>query len=187
MGEKNCELNETHIQDICNLITEPEANEQSKIFTNEAFGYQKVIVERPLRLSVDLTEKYLRRLERLCTEAKETALYSVVEAVACEIGEGPHLNYNSFLDAVEAKAKNMAVKLPAKSKYFMKANLAIIDESAEPVIKKIYKAGKAEPNSLTRHFYKPIPLRTLDEIKADIFAIEQETEGLQEEIVGEAE
>ena len=40
--------------------------------------------------------------------------------------------------------------------------------------------------SFTKHFYKPIPMRTLDEIKADIFAIEQETEGLLEEIVGEA-
>ena len=148
----------------------------------------------------------------------------------------------------------MAVKLPAKSKNFMKGNLEVIDESAEPVIKKIHKAGKAESNplyglydtmidgkkvvveyepdtnlrdseqvplledggiaafierevlpytpdawvdgsktqigyeiSFTKHFYKPIPMRTLDEIKADIFAIEQETEGLLEEIVGEAE
>jgi type I restriction enzyme M protein len=254
MGKKNCELNETHIQDICNLINQPEETKQSKIFTNEAFGYQKVIVERPLCLSVNLTEKILRRFERLCTEAKETTLYSVVEAVAGEIGEGPHLNYNSFLDAIESKAKDMAVKLPAKSKNFMKANLAVIDESAEPVIKKIHKTGKAESNQLygfydtiidgkkvvveyepdtnlrdseqvplledggitafierevlpytpdawvdgsktqigyeisfTKHFYKPIPMRTLDEIKADIFAIEQETEGLLEEIVGEAE
>jgi type I restriction enzyme M protein len=30
-------------------------------------------------------------------------------------------------------------------------------------------------------------MRTLAEIKADIFALEQETEGLLEEIVGEAE
>ena len=148
MGKKNCELNEAHIQDICNLITEPEETEQSKVFTNEAFGYQKVIVERPLRLSVQLTQKSLRRFERLSTEAKETALYSVVKAVADEIGEGPHQNYNSFIDAVEAKAKDMAVKLPAKSRNFIKANLAFIDESAEPVINKIHKAGKAEPNSL---------------------------------------
>ena len=41
--------------------------------------------------------------------------------------------------------------------------------------------------SFTRHFYRPAPMRTLDEIKADIFAIEQETEGLLEEIVGEIE
>ena len=32
--------------------------------------------------------------------------------------------------------------------------------------------------SFTRHFYKPQPLRTLDEISADILAIEREAEGL---------
>ena len=38
--------------------------------------------------------------------------------------------------------------------------------------------------SFTRHFYKPQPLRTLEEIRADILALEQETEGLLAEIVG---
>lgn len=37
--------------------------------------------------------------------------------------------------------------------------------------------------SFTRHFYKPQPLRTLDEIRADIVALEKETEGLPGEIV----
>jgi type I restriction enzyme M protein len=32
--------------------------------------------------------------------------------------------------------------------------------------------------SFTRHFYKPQPLRTLDEIAADILAVEREAEGL---------
>ena len=32
--------------------------------------------------------------------------------------------------------------------------------------------------SFTRHFYKPQPLRPLEEIRADILAIEQEAEGL---------
>lgn len=41
--------------------------------------------------------------------------------------------------------------------------------------------------SFTRHFYKPAPMRTLDKIKADIYALEQETEGLLEQIVGEAD
>ncbi|MBE9197107.1 SAM-dependent DNA methyltransferase, partial [Synechocystis sp. LEGE 06083] len=41
--------------------------------------------------------------------------------------------------------------------------------------------------SFTRHFYKPVPMRTLDEIKADIYALEQEAEGLLEQIVGEVE
>jgi len=38
--------------------------------------------------------------------------------------------------------------------------------------------------SFTRHFYKPQPLRTLEEISADILAIEKEAEGLLDEIVG---
>jgi type I restriction enzyme M protein len=37
--------------------------------------------------------------------------------------------------------------------------------------------------SFTRHFYKPQPLRTLDEISADILAIEQEAEGLLDDLL----
>lgn len=38
--------------------------------------------------------------------------------------------------------------------------------------------------SFTRYFCKPQPLRTLVEIRADILAVERETEGLLAEIVG---
>jgi type I restriction enzyme M protein len=38
--------------------------------------------------------------------------------------------------------------------------------------------------SFTRHFYKPQPLRTLEEISADILAIEKEAEGLLDEVIG---
>ena len=38
--------------------------------------------------------------------------------------------------------------------------------------------------SFTRYFYKPQPLRTLNEIQADILALEEETEGLLGEIIG---
>lgn len=38
--------------------------------------------------------------------------------------------------------------------------------------------------SFTRHFYKPPQLRTLDEIRREIQAVEQETEGLLSEILG---
>jgi type I restriction enzyme M protein len=39
--------------------------------------------------------------------------------------------------------------------------------------------------SFTRYFYKPQPLRTLEEIRADILALEKETEGLLSEILAE--
>ncbi len=38
--------------------------------------------------------------------------------------------------------------------------------------------------SFTRYFYKPQPLRSLEEIRADILALEKESEGLLGEIVG---
>jgi type I restriction enzyme M protein len=40
--------------------------------------------------------------------------------------------------------------------------------------------------SFTRYFYKPHKLRSLEEIRADILALEKESEGLIAEIVGAA-
>ena len=40
--------------------------------------------------------------------------------------------------------------------------------------------------SFTRYFYKPKPMRSLEEIRGDILALEQETEGLLGEILGGA-
>jgi len=50
LGKKNCELTEDDIQRICDTFIAFEETEQSKIFPNEAFGYWKVTVERPLRV-----------------------------------------------------------------------------------------------------------------------------------------
>ena len=57
------------------------------------------------------------------------------------------------------------------------ASDAWIDESATKIGYEI---------SFTRYFYKPQPMRTLDEIRADILALEKETEGLLGEIIGSA-
>ena len=39
--------------------------------------------------------------------------------------------------------------------------------------------------SFTRHFYKPQAMRSREEIRADILALERESEGVLEEIMGE--
>jgi len=38
--------------------------------------------------------------------------------------------------------------------------------------------------SFNRYFYKPGSMRTLEEIRADILALEHETDGLLDEILG---
>jgi len=50
-----------------------------------------------------------------------------------------------------------------------------------------YVAGSVKTGyeiSFTRYFYKPQPMRSLEEIRADILEVRKEGEGLLEEIVG---
>jgi type I restriction enzyme M protein len=59
LGKKNAELSGDDIKRICDTFLDFEESEQSKIFPNEAFGYHKVTVERPLRLrGIDATRVY---------------------------------------------------------------------------------------------------------------------------------
>jgi len=256
LGKKNCEFAEEHIRTISDLICHPAETGQSKIFPNEAFGYWKITVDRPLRLAVDLSPAKRDRFAAVCATAKEEPLAGLVNKVANRIGAGPHLDFNAFLADCAAEADKLSLKLTAKRIKLVQGELATTDETAEPVIRKIVKVkqgtaqadslhglfaatvkGKAclveyEPDtalrdteqiplleeggieaffrrevlpytpdawidpdktqigyeiSFTRHFYKPLPTRTLQEIKADIYALEQETDGLLEQIVGEAE
>jgi len=62
MGKKNCELAEDDIQRICDVFLAFEETEESKIFANEAFGYWKVRVERPLRLKSQLSNQAISGL-----------------------------------------------------------------------------------------------------------------------------
>jgi len=50
LGKKNCELGEDDIAHVCDLFLQFKETEESKIFDNDALGYWKVTVERPLRL-----------------------------------------------------------------------------------------------------------------------------------------
>ena len=62
LGKKNCELAEDDIQRICDCHRDFAETGQSKIFPNEAFGYWKIIVERPLRLHSQLALKTIGSL-----------------------------------------------------------------------------------------------------------------------------
>ena len=251
LGSKNCELSEEDIGRICDAFLAFEETEQSKIFPNEAFGYWKVTVERPLRLIVDLSPDHCQRLRAACRDAKEEPLANVIDRVATVLGTGPHPDFNRFMEVVVADASVHGVKLTAKRKNLLQMALAFREEAAAPVIKKTHKSGAVEPDpirglieavvdgqstvvehepdpvlrdteqvplteeggvaaflrrevlpyapdawyapdsvktgyeiSFTRLFYKPQPLRPLEEIRADILALERETEGLLAEIVG---
>ena len=62
LGDKNCELTNTQIEDITKIYLDFEETETSKIFTNQDFGYRKIIVERPLRLKAQFSDDAIESL-----------------------------------------------------------------------------------------------------------------------------
>lgn len=64
LGDKRKELSPEHIEDITRLYGEFTEGERVKIFPNDAFGYQRITVERPLRLRWEVTTETLVLLEQ---------------------------------------------------------------------------------------------------------------------------
>jgi type I restriction enzyme M protein len=62
LGKKNCELSPDDIERINRTFLDFKETPESKIFANEAFGYWKVTVERPLRLHSQITLKAIESL-----------------------------------------------------------------------------------------------------------------------------
>ncbi len=152
LGKKNCRLGEEHIRRICDLIKNPRETEQSKLLPNRHFGYWKIIVERPLRLRVDLGGDRLVALNEACEQAREPELPELIQQLADERGSGPFLDYNAFIDQVRAEAKAWDLRWTAKKTKLLREHLCETDEQAEPVIKKARKLGKAEPDPLHGRF-----------------------------------
>jgi type I restriction enzyme M protein len=199
LGKKNCELNEEHISDICELIINPEETEQSKIFANEDFGYSKVTVERPLRV---------KNAELRVYKPKEVKNFKD-EGLICEDGEplikkihkkGTDGDPLHGLFEVEIEGVKRVVEYHPDTELRDTEQVPLLEEGGiEAFITRevlpytpdawvdTAQTKIGYEISFTKHFYKPAPMRTLDEIKADIFAIEQETEGLLEEIIGDSE
>jgi hypothetical protein len=195
----------------------------------------------------------LAHRERLAGGHRRSApehVAGLIDSTAAILGPGPHAGYSAFLGAIEPLAEEAGVKLTSKRLRLLQTALAQRDEAAAPVIRKMHRPGKGEPDplhgrfeatvegrrciveyepdpelrdteqvplleeggvegffrrevlphvpdawvddaatrigydiSFTRYFYKPQPLRTLEEIRADILALERETEGLLQSIL----
>jgi hypothetical protein len=63
LGEKRKEISPEQIAEITRLYGDFEEGERVKILPNESFGYQRITVERPLRLRYEVTEETLPAIE----------------------------------------------------------------------------------------------------------------------------
>jgi type I restriction enzyme M protein len=97
LGKKSCELSE---EDVQRVMAEYEAfadSEQSKVFPNEAFGYWKVTVERPLRLHSQLRTKAIEGLRFASgDEGIRSVLYD-------ELGDALFENFGGVKETLEKR------------------------------------------------------------------------------------
>ena len=190
LGKKNCELGEDDIERICETFLAFKENEQSKIFENEAFGYWKVTVERPLR--IEGAEKRAHKaaeIRKLKAEgARKEDAPPVIKRIHKRGTETDPL-HGLFEDTVNGKLIVVEYEpdtelrdteqIPLQEKGGIDAFLR--REVLPYAPDAWYRPGSVKIGyeiSFNRHFYKPPPMRTLAEIRADIVALEREAEGL---------
>lgn len=200
LGKKNCELGYTDIQRIYDEFLTFKDTEQSKIFDNADLGYWKIKVERPLRIKGIDPERVYRAKE--IKELKESGERSedappVIKKIhkkgiepdplrgLFEViidGEAVVVEYESDTDLRDTE--QIPLLEDGGIKAFLKREVLPYTPDAwyvESSVKIGYEI------SFTRYFYKPTPMRTLEEIRSDILELEKDTEGLLSEILGTEE
>lgn len=169
LGDKRHELN--NIPEIVKIYNEFKPDEYSKIFDNEEFGYTKIIVERPLRLNYQVSEKRLENLysvsgfAKLSESDKENPEEKLEEEEAGKkkqeeiikalkkIDGKLYKKWDEFEDKVDKALKDFEFK-----PNFIKAIILALsehDDSAEYVLD---KKGKYLPDTNLRDSEK-IPLK----------------------------
>ena len=196
LGKKNCELSETDITRICNTFLAFRETEQSRVFHNAAFGYWKVTVERPLRVEgtdpdrsykaaeikqlkesgqrSDTAPPVIRKIHKRGTEADP--LRGLFEATVK--GRPVVVEYEPDTDLRDTEQIPLQEEGGIEAFLRREALPYAPDAWYQPDTVKVgYEI------SFTRYFYKPQPLRTMEEIRAEILALEKDTIGLIEEIL----
>jgi len=232
LGNKRNEISEKQIEEITRIYGEFTENEHCKIFDNEDFGYRKITVERPLKLSFQVSPERIETMREASAfqnlaksrkkgeagqveiEAGEKLQGAIIQALNSMDSTKVYKNRDAFEADLAAACNKQGIKLAAPVKKVVINALSERDETADicadakgnpepdpelrdyeniPLKEDIHEYFKREvfphvPDAwidesktkigyeipLTRHFYKYVPPRPLDEIEADIKTIEQD-------------
>jgi type I restriction enzyme M protein len=214
LGKKNCELSEEDIHRIVDTFLTLEETEQSKIFPNAAFGYWKITVERPLRLKgIDAERAYtaaeIKKLKENHERAEEAppvikkihktntepdpmrGLFAVTirgKPRVVEYEPDTDLRDTEQIPFLECAACSQPGYIPTEADAQAAIEAFLRREVLPYATDAWYRPDSLKIGyeiSFNRYFYKPKKLRSLEEIRADLLAIEKETKGLLTEIIGE--
>ena len=132
LGNKRKEITPEQIKEITNLYSSFEESENSKIFDNEDFGYRKITVERPLKLSFKVNEEAIENVKNT-TQFINLAVSKKKDLEVKEIEENEgrqkqeklikllesfdntleYMDRDKFIKDLKAKSKEFDIALPA--------------------------------------------------------------------------
>ena len=198
LGQKTRELSDEDIQRICDTFLDFEETEHSKIFPNKAFGYWKVTVERPLRIAGTDPEQVYKAAEikKLKAEKEKDENAAPIIRKLLPTSTEPNLLQGRVETTLKGKTtvveyepdtdlrdtEQVPLLHPGGIESFLSDEVLPYAPDAWYLPEQV-KTGYEI--SFTRHFYKPQPMRPLEEIRADILALERESEGLLKELIVE--
>ena len=162
LGNKRNEIGDEDRATIVRLYHDFQANERSKIFSNETFGYQKVTIERPLRLEFKVTPERIEALQQekafqnLASskkkgaeklkeiEAGEREQQAILAGLRGVDGGRVFVTRDEFSKELSKVMKAAGLKLAAP---LSKALLSVMSERDEGVEPCLDKDGNPEPDS----------------------------------------
>ena len=103
LGDKSHRLTESHISKITEIFGDLEANGRSIVVDNEEFGYRRIVVDRPLRMSFKATPERIDSLnnERAFTNRDQETQQQVKEALSTLDSEKVWMDRDEFIEEVE--------------------------------------------------------------------------------------
>ena len=196
LGQKTREVSAEDIQRICDAFLDFEESDQSRIFPNEAFGYWKVTVERPLRLAGTDPERVYKAAEikKLKAEKEKDENAAPIIRKVLPTSTEPNLLQGRVETTLKGKTTVVEYDPDTDLRDTEQVPLlhpggieSFLSDEVLPYAPDAWYNPEAvrigyEIN-FSRHFYRPQPMRPLEEIRADLLAVEKEAEGILEGIL----
>lgn len=156
LGSKRKYLTEENINELVRLYGAMEETQNSKVFPNEAFGYRRITIERPLRLNFQASEARIARLDEEKTLQKlNTEVFDQLKLAIQHIdADTLFTNRDDFIKALNAQLKASGIKLTAAQ---LKAVMNALSERDADADICTDKKGNVEADTSLRD-YENVPL-----------------------------
>jgi type I restriction enzyme M protein len=137
LGDKRRYMGEADIVAIVQEYGRFTESKTSKIFDNEDFGYNRVPIERPLRLLYEMT---LERKSDFLDQAPH--LLDDVQMIDKKLGRSPRTDWNEFDQLLKNLLVQRKSKWTAAERKFFRETFTDVEPDAVPVVAKERKAKK---------------------------------------------